>query len=162
MATFDARNDPVAPMSNRGTRALVVAKEGTGANTAQTPDTETKVESMKIDNEFSDLSNDYTIQEFEFEKGNNYASVKERLKKNLIFWQETLSANSANLEIIANGYKIPFFKTPKCVSFHNNQLALKNEEFVEESISEMLKCGSLIGAENRSNKSTLGFHKFFR
>ena len=33
------------------------------------PDTETKVEGMKIDNEFSDLSNDYTIQESEFEKG---------------------------------------------------------------------------------------------
>ena len=41
---------------------------------------------MKIDNEFSDLSNDYTIQEFEFEKGNNYSSVKGKRKKNLIFW----------------------------------------------------------------------------
>ena len=72
-------------MSGRGTRALVVVKDGTGANTAQTTDTETKVEGMKIDNEFSDLSNDYTIQEFEFEKGNNYPSEKGRLKKNLIF-----------------------------------------------------------------------------
>ena len=100
-------------MSDRGTSALVVVKEGTGANTARTPDTETKVEGMKIDNEFSDLSNDYTIQKFEFEKGINYPSVKGRLKKNLIFWRETLSANSAILEIIDNGYKIPFFKTPK-------------------------------------------------
>ena len=89
-ATFDARNGLVVPMSDRGTRALVVAKEGTGANTARIPDTETKVEGMKIDNEFSHLSNDYTIQEFEFEKGNNYPSVNGRLKKNFIFWQETL------------------------------------------------------------------------
>ena len=37
---------------------------------------------MKIDNEFSD---DYTIQEFEFEKGNSYPSVKRRIKKKLIF-----------------------------------------------------------------------------
>ena len=96
-------------------------KEGTGANTVQTPDTETKVEGVKIDNEFSDLSNDHTIQEFEFEKGNNYPSVKGKLKKNWIFWQEKLSANSAILEIIDNGYKIPFFKTPKCASFGNNQ-----------------------------------------
>ena len=86
-AIFDARNSPVVPISDRGTRALVVAKEGTGANTAQTPDTETKVDGMKIDNEFSDISNDYTIQEFEFEKGNSYPSVKGRLQKNLIFWQ---------------------------------------------------------------------------
>ena len=117
MATINARNGPVAQMSDRGTRALVLVKEGTGANTARTPDAETKVEGMKIDNEFSDLSNDYTIHEFEFKKGNNYPSVKGRLKKNLIFWQETLSANSAILEINDNGYKIPFFKTPKCASF---------------------------------------------
>ena len=124
-ATTDARNGPVAQMSDRGTRASVAVKEGTGANTARTPDTETKVEGMKIDNEFSDLSNDYTIQKFEFEKGINYPSVKGRLKKNLIFWRETLSANSAILEIIDNGYKIPFFKTPKRGSFRNNQSALK-------------------------------------
>ena len=74
---------------------------------------------MKIDNEFSELSNDYTIQKFGFKKGNNYTSVKRRLKKSLIFWQETLSVNSAILEIIDNGYKIPFFKTPKCASFRN-------------------------------------------
>ena len=98
-------------------------------------------------NEFSDLSNDYTIQEFEFKKGNNYPSVKGRLKKNLIFWWETLSTNSTILEVIDNGYKIPFFKTPKCSSFRNNQSALKNQNFVEESISEMLKCGSIIEAE---------------
>ena len=55
-------------MSGRGTRALVVVKDGTGANTAQTTDTETKVEGMKIDNEFSDLSNDYTIQELSSKK----------------------------------------------------------------------------------------------
>ena len=51
-------------MSDRRTCASVVVKEGTGANTTRTPDTETKVEGMKIDNEFSDLSNVYTIQEF--------------------------------------------------------------------------------------------------
>ena len=55
-----------------------------------------------------------TIQESEFEKGNNYPSVKGRFRKNLMFWRETLSANSAILEIIDNGYKSPFFKTPKC------------------------------------------------
>ena len=97
-------------MSERGTRALVMVKEGTGAILLET---ETKVEGMKIDNEFSDLSNDYTIQEFEFQKGNKYPSVKGRLKKKLIFWQETLSANYAISEIIDNGYKISFFPFSK-------------------------------------------------
>ena len=91
----------VAQMSDQGTRALVAVKEDTVVNTARTPDT--------IGNEFSDLSNDDTIQEFEFEKGNNYPSLKRRLKKNLIFWWETLSANSPILEIIDNGYKIWIF-----------------------------------------------------
>ena len=42
-ATFDARNGSVAPMSDRRTCALIVVKENTSANTARTPDTETKV-----------------------------------------------------------------------------------------------------------------------
>ena len=106
-------------MSDRWTRVLVVVKESTGVNTARTPDTESKGEGMKIDKEFSDLSNGYTIQEFGFEKGKNYPSVKGRLKKNSIFWRETLSANSTILEIIDNGYKIPVFKTSECASFRN-------------------------------------------
>ena len=130
-ATIDSQNGPVAQMSDPGTRASAAVKEGTGANTARTPDTETKVEGMKIDDEFSDLSNYYTIQKFEFEKGINYPSVKGRLMKNLIFWRETLSANSAILEIIDDGYKIPFFKTPKRTSFRNNQSALKNKNFLK-------------------------------
>ena len=43
-ATFHARNGPVAPVSDQGTRPSVVAKEGTGGNTAPTPDTESKVD----------------------------------------------------------------------------------------------------------------------
>ena len=35
MATIDAHNGPVAQMSNRGTRALVVVKEGISANTGE-------------------------------------------------------------------------------------------------------------------------------
>ena len=44
-----------------------MAKEDTGAITAPTLDTKTKVEGVKIDNEFSDLSMDYTNQEFDFD-----------------------------------------------------------------------------------------------
>ena len=117
-----------------------MAKEGTDANTDQLK-TEKLKEIVKTYNEFSDLSVDYTIQEFEFEKANNQLSVKERLQKYLIFQQETISAKSALLEIIGNGHKIPFFKT---TSF---QLALKDKDFLKESISELLKCGSIIEVE---------------
>ena len=40
-ATFDTRNGLIAPISDRGTRTSVVAKECTGANTASTADIET-------------------------------------------------------------------------------------------------------------------------
>ena len=39
------------------------------------------------------------------------------------------------------------FKTPKCASFCNNQSALRNKDFIKESISELLKCGSILEAE---------------
>ena len=43
--------------------------------------------------------------------------------------------------IIGNGYKIPFLKTPSL------QLASKDKDFLKESISELLKCGSIIEVE---------------
>ena len=49
---------PSSPNAISGTRVFVVAKEGTGANIVRAPDTQTKVEGTKIDNELSDLSND--------------------------------------------------------------------------------------------------------
>ena len=64
-----------------------------------------------------------------------------------IFWQETLSANPAILKIIDKGYKMPLFKETKDASFRNNQSSLKNKDLVEESISELQKCGSIIETE---------------
>ena len=52
LTIFDACNDAAAAISDRRTRALNLAKEGTVPNNVPTPDTEeTKVEGMKIDNE---------------------------------------------------------------------------------------------------------------
>ena len=62
MATFGVCNGPVATISNLGTRDLVAAKESTDENTVPTLDTDTNVEGVKIDNEFSDLSMDCTTQ----------------------------------------------------------------------------------------------------
>ena len=36
---------------------------------SQNPATETKVDGMKIDNEFSNLSMNYTVQEFDLKEG---------------------------------------------------------------------------------------------
>ena len=107
-------------------------------NTAQAPGIQAKVEGKKINNDFS---------EFEFDWSNNCHSTRRRLKKNWIFWQKKLSANSAILEIIGKAYKIPFLKTTKGTSFCDNQSSLKSKFFVGESIPELLKCGSFIETE---------------
>ena len=52
-------------------------------------------------------------------------------------------ANESVLHIIENGYKIPFFETPEKAHLPNNKSSLKNEKFVLDSISEMLKIGSI-------------------
>ena len=43
--------------------------------------------------------------------------------------------------------RFPSLKHLNVLHFANNQSALKNKDFVEESISELLKCGSIIEAE---------------
>ena len=43
--------------------------------------------------------------------------------------------------------RFPSLKIPKGASFHNNQSSLTNKNFVEESISILLKCGSILEAE---------------
>ena len=52
-------------------------------------------------------------------------------------------ANESVLHIIENGYKIPFFETPQKSHLRNKESSLKNEKFVLDSISEMLKIGSI-------------------
>ena len=59
----------------------------------------------------------------------------------------TISGNCAILEISDKRYNILFYKTPKGASFRNNQSALKNKDFVEASIFELLKCDSIIEEE---------------
>ena len=80
-----------------------------------------------------------------FDQGNSKKSnisLKGNLKRNIAFWQNTLMANESVLHIIENGYKIPFFETPEKGHLFNKS-SLKNEEFVLDSISEMLKIGSV-------------------
>ena len=64
-------------------------------------------------------------------------------KRNIAYWQNTLMTNKSILHIIENGCKIPFFETPEKVNLPNNKSLPKKEKFVLESISEMLKIGSI-------------------
>ena len=75
----------------------------------------------------------------EYEESDTYISVKGNLKKHLSFWEKTISGNQTVCDILKSGYILPFLYTPSNVELENNSLALKNSEFVEESIRKMLR-----------------------
>lgn len=67
----------------------------------------------------------------------NY-NVKGNLKKNLEFWV-FLGASSFILKVIKFGYRLPFWDVPPAYYSKNNASALKNIDFVENSITELLE-----------------------
>ena len=46
-------------------------------------------------------------------------------------------------DILKNDCKLTFLYTPSNAEFKNNSWALKNSEFVEESVKEMLRAGTV-------------------
>ena len=76
----------------------------------------------------------------EYEESDAYISAKGNLKS---FWEKAIRANETVCGILKNGYKLPFHYTPSNAEFKNNFLALKTSEFLDESIKEMLKAGTV-------------------
>ena len=64
-------------------------------------------------------------------------SVKGNLLKSIDYWR-SLGAPDFILNIIRDGYKIPFISTPPPQQFRNNASAFKESDFVGEAISELL------------------------
>ena len=65
--------------------------------------------------------------------------VKGNLRRHKNYWRDVLVANSFVIDIIENGYKIPFLSSPQPCKLKNNKSALAEPKFVEESIAELLK-----------------------
>ena len=90
---------------------------------------------------------DFKANYYEYELGQAEPIVKGRLKASLSFWKD-IGANSFIIDIIAHGYKIPFFSTPPSVCLPNNQSALHNSVFVSEAIDELLSKGLITQCSN--------------
>ena len=67
--------------------------------------------------------------------------MKGNHKEHLSFGEKTIRAKETVYDILKNGYKLPFLYTPSNAVFKNNFSALKNSEFVQKSIKEMLRAG---------------------
>ena len=84
----------------------------------------------------------HDLRTFEFAESNFprplHYSVKGRLKASIEFWH-FIGAPKFILDIISDGYKIPFITTPPPVHLKNNGSALEHSDFVNGAILELLQ-----------------------
>ena len=79
---------------------------------------------------------DYLNGGVEFMEGTT--GVKDRLKQCISFWESTISAPRFVLDVISEGYKLPFIRVPDSCYLRNNRSAEKHHNFMEEAISKFL------------------------
>ena len=119
MPEVSSANTTPVDLQHRCTSVLTVDKPAIGNTTALMQSK--RIEGTKI------LSNTLTPK------------IKGSLKRHISFWRETLKANSFILSTIEHGYKIPFRLNPPSLRFENNKSALKNKDFVQTTIFELLR-----------------------
>ena len=69
-------------------------------------------------------------------------TVKGSLKNHISFWRK-INANQYVLDIIENGYRLPFVTLPEECLLKNNKSSLEHPKFVQEAIQELLDSGSV-------------------
>ena len=80
---------------------------------------------------------------YDYEQGNSEPVLRGRMKASIGFWCE-IGAPLEILNIIQEGYKIPFMGTPKQARFKNNKSAINNSQFVSQAISDLLSKGLIV------------------
>ncbi|XP_067676470.1 uncharacterized protein [Haliotis asinina] len=73
-----------------------------------------------------------------YEQGMSEILVKGRLKSCFAFWK-SIGSSKFVLDIIENGYKIPFLTRPPNMFSRNNQSAIRYASFVTKAIDELKK-----------------------
>ena len=68
----------------------------------------------------------------------SYSSVRGRLRKFVDFWR-TLEVSQFVLNVIMQGYKIPFFQLPTPFAKRNNASARENSDFVSQAVNDLLR-----------------------
>jgi hypothetical protein len=88
--------------------------------------------------------------------------VKGSLGRHVAYWKK-IRASSFVLDTIKNGYVIPFIEPPIQMCFKNNRQALGNEEFVSQTISDLIKFGCVVTVPFQPfvvNPLSVATHKF--
>ncbi|MES9880156.1 MAG: reverse transcriptase domain-containing protein [Sedimenticola sp.] len=85
----------------------------------------------------------HDINRHDFQQSDGVLAVKGRLKLHLAFWHE-IRAYENVIDIIDNGYKIPFLECPPPNMLKNNASAFKHSVFVQEAITDLLNSGRIV------------------
>ena len=82
-------------------------------------------------------------ESYDHEQDSKNAFVKGSLRFNLEYWKE-IGASDFILDVIENGYKLPFRTIPDIAEFKNNRSARENAQFVGDSIKELLESKRIV------------------
>ena len=82
-------------------------------------------------------------ESYDHEQDSKNAFVKGSLRSNLEYWKE-IGASDFIVDVIENGYKLPFRTIPDKAEFKNNKSARENAQFVSDSIKELLESKRIV------------------
>ncbi len=107
----------------------------------QEPQTSLKIQHLQ--DKFKDvLEVRCNYQSFNCDLKSDKVNVKGRLHDHVQFWKD-IGASKMMLSIIQEGYKIPFLDIPPPLQCRNNRSSLSENEFVSNSILELLQSGRI-------------------
>ena len=98
------------------------------------------------DNHDKDLFVDSLVEVkeyYEFGSSDKIVSVKGKLRENVSF-NQSIGAPDFVLNLIRNGYRLPFVKLSDSVILPNNRSARDHSSFVDEDLLELLSSGRVI------------------
>ena len=93
------------------------------------------------------------VDNYEFENeginvSNSPGNPKGNLKKHLSFWRE-IGTSQFILNVIEEGYRLPFTSIPQPAILKNNRSAEKHKSFVDEAVAELLQSGRIVETVGR-------------
>ena len=126
------------------------AKELKGPETVHNPQEANKSEPIHtvhvyFSGEFNCVEFEYTVHVDKLELACT-THVKGRLKKRIVFWQ-SIGASRWVLEVLEDGYCLPFISLPQKAIFRNHYSVVEDEDFVCQEVSKLLSSGAIAEVE---------------
>ena len=85
----------------------------------------------------------------EFSSGCSYGNIRGRLHKRISFRHE-IGASQFVINVISNGYYLPFISQPHPFLAKNHRSSIKNAYFVSSAIRDLLDSGSVLPVDEQS------------